>query len=186
MQTVNIIYFVHGTTTDNENRISTGWNPGVLSDLGLKQSKELWDLVKQRKIDIVYCSDLKRAIDSANYCFGGKIPIIHDKRIRECNYGDLNGAKSEIVLPMRLKCINNPFPNGESYKDVEIRIRSFLDFILEKHPDGNVGLVAHMAPQVAIDVITNNKTWEHAFKDYWGDMTPKQWQPGWDFRYVKK
>ena len=28
--TVLIAYFVHGTTTDNEKGISTGWNPGEL------------------------------------------------------------------------------------------------------------------------------------------------------------
>jgi alpha-ribazole phosphatase/probable phosphoglycerate mutase len=182
---VNIIYFVHGTTTDNENKISTGWNPGELSDLGIKQSRELWGLVKDRKIDVVYSSDLRRAIDSAKYCFEGKVPIFIDKRLRECNYGDLNGAKSEIVLPMRKNCIDKPFPNGESYKDVEDRITSLLDYILEKHPGGDVALVAHMAPQIALDVIVNNKTWEQAFKDYWGDRKPKVWQPGWDFRYER-
>ncbi len=40
---VKITYFVHGTTTDNETHRSTGWNPGELSELGIKQSKELKD-----------------------------------------------------------------------------------------------------------------------------------------------
>lgn len=38
---VKITYFVHGTTTDNEKRISEGWRDVDLSDLGVKQSKEL-------------------------------------------------------------------------------------------------------------------------------------------------
>ena len=44
---VKIIYFVHGTTTDNEEHKSTGQNPGVLSELGKKQSIE-----SRSKIDL--------------------------------------------------------------------------------------------------------------------------------------
>ena len=35
---INIIYFVHGTTTDNEKEISSGWSDVELSELGIKQS----------------------------------------------------------------------------------------------------------------------------------------------------
>ena len=37
---VKIIYFVHGTTTDNEKHIATGQNSGVLSELGIQRCKE--------------------------------------------------------------------------------------------------------------------------------------------------
>ncbi len=36
-----ITYFVHGTTTDNEKEISSGWFDIGLSDLGVKQSIDL-------------------------------------------------------------------------------------------------------------------------------------------------
>ena len=38
---IKITYFVHGTTTDNEKDLATGWNNGKLSKLGMKQAKEL-------------------------------------------------------------------------------------------------------------------------------------------------
>ena len=38
---VKIIYFVHGTTTDNMEHKSTGWLPGALSEKGIKKSIEL-------------------------------------------------------------------------------------------------------------------------------------------------
>ena len=88
---VNIIYFVHGTTTDNLEKRATGWNPGTLSELGVKQSLELRNKNNFDEIDLVISSDLKRAVDSANYVFGDSKTILYDKRIRECNYGDLNG-----------------------------------------------------------------------------------------------
>ncbi|MBS3140402.1 hypothetical protein J4479_05360 [Candidatus Woesearchaeota archaeon] len=33
-----ITYFVHGTTTDNEQDLATGWLPGELSGCGIKFS----------------------------------------------------------------------------------------------------------------------------------------------------
>jgi broad specificity phosphatase PhoE len=116
---IHITYFVHGTTTDNEKNISSGWKNVRLSKLGIKQSKELKNLIKGKKFEVVFCSDLKRAVDSANLTFKGKVRIIKDKRLRECNYGDLNGAKSNIVDSLTIKCISKPFPNGESYKDAK-------------------------------------------------------------------
>ena len=95
MKSLKIIYFVHGTTTDNENKLATGWNQGELSELGKEQSVKLRDQVSGKRIDAVFCSDLKRAIDSAKLTFSDrKVPIIEDKRLRECNYGDLNGHRS--------------------------------------------------------------------------------------------
>jgi len=90
---VKIIYFVHGTTKDNENNISTGQNQGELSLLGIKQSKELSKQIKDKKFSVVFCSDLKRAKQSAEISFKGKYPIIIDKRLRECDYGKLNGKE---------------------------------------------------------------------------------------------
>ena len=65
MMAVKITYFVHGTTTDNERDLATGWSPGKLSGLGINQAKELGKLVSNKHFDVVFCSDLKRAVDSA-------------------------------------------------------------------------------------------------------------------------
>ncbi len=63
---VKITYFVHGTTTDNENHISSGWFDVELSELGVQQSRDLAEQTKDKHFDVVFCSDLKRAVDSAN------------------------------------------------------------------------------------------------------------------------
>ena len=89
-------YFVHGTTTDNEAGLATGWLPGELSALGIKQAQELGALVAHKKFDVVFCSDLKRAVDSAQFGFADKYIIIPDARLRECNYGDFNGKPEKF------------------------------------------------------------------------------------------
>lgn len=109
---VNITYFVHGTTTDNAAGLSSGWKDVELSELGIQQSKELKDQVYD-DFDVIFCSDLKRAVDSTKLTFGDDPRIKIDQRLRECNYGDLNGAPSEQVEPL-CEQIDKPLPHGES------------------------------------------------------------------------
>src|SRR5688500_7575997 len=150
---VRITYFVHGTTTDNENNKSSGWNDVKLSDLGIQQSKDLTKLTADKVFDVVFTSDLSRAIDSAKLTWGDKYPTFADKRLRECNYGDLNGKDSDIVEPLQEKSITITMPNGESYEDVKSRISDFLNSIRSEYDGKHIAIVAHKAPQLALDVL---------------------------------
>lgn len=176
---IKITYFVHGTTTDNEKNISSGWSDVELSELGVKQSIDLIDQIKDKHFDVVLCSDLKRAVKSAELTFGGKIEIVQDKRLRECNYGQYNAKSSDIVEPMQEKMITDRFPEGESYEDVKNRISDFLDYLKANYDGKSVAIVAHKAPQLALDVLLGEKTWELAFADDWRKR--KAWQPGWGY-----
>lgn len=176
---VKITYFVHGTTTDNEKEISSGWSDVGLSELGVKQSIELKDKIKDKHFDAVFCSDLKRAVDSAKLTFEGEVEIIPDKRLRECNYGRFNGKPSSIVEPMQEKNISNRFLDGESYEDVKERVADFLEFLKKNYDGKSVAIVSHKAPQLALDVLLKSKTWEQAFAEDW--RKTKSWQPGWEY-----
>ena len=176
---IKITYFVHGTTTDNEKEISSGWFDVGLSALGVKQSIELKDKIRDKKFAIVFCSDLKRAVDSAKLTFKRIVPIIPDKRLRECNYGKYNAQSSAIVEPMQENHITEEFPEGESYEDVKTRIADFLKFLKKNHDGKSVAIVAHKAPQLALDVLLKNKTREQAFAEDWRKR--KAWQPGWEY-----
>lgn len=175
---VKIIYFVHGTTTDNIEHKSTGWLPGELSEKGIEQSIKLREQINLNEIDLVISSDLKRAIDSAENIFKDSKEILHDTRIRECNYGELNGKDSSLVKYE--KHIDIKFPNGESLKEVEERVRSFCNYLLENYDGKTVALVAHKAPQLALEVITKNISWEEAIDKDW--RKTKSWQPGWKYK----
>ena len=176
---IKITYFVHGTTTDNEKEISSGWFDVGLSKLGVKQSIDLKDQIKGKKFDAVFCSDLKRAVDSTKLTFEDEIPIITDARLRECNYGKYNAQPSNIVEPMQEKMITERFPEGESYNDVKARISDFLDFLKQNYDGKSIAIVAHKAPQLALDVLLKEKTWEEAFAEDWRKM--KAWRPGWEY-----
>ena len=174
---VKVIYFVHGTTTDNAEHKSTGWIPGELTEKGIEQSIVLKDQINMNEIDVVISSDLKRAIDSADYTFKGLKEIYHDSRIRECNYGDLNGQDASLVVYE--DHITEPFPNGEALIDVENRVRDFCNYLKENFDGKTVAVVAHKAPQFAFEVITKGITWEEAIEKDWRKI--KAWQPGWEY-----
>ncbi len=178
--TVKITYFVHGTTVDNENEISSGWSDCGLSALGIKQAEELRQQTQHQTFDIVFASDQKRAVDSAKITWGNKYKIIHDKRLRECNYGDFNGKPSSVVEPLQEESINNAFENGESYEHVKKRIAEFLKYLTENYDGQHVAIVAHKAPQIALDVLLRDMTWEEAFATDW--RKTHAWQPGWEYQ----
>lgn len=176
---VLITYFVHGTTTDNEANLSSGWNDAKLSALGKRQSKELFDMISDRHFDTVFTSDLSRAYCSAKITWGDKCEIIQDNRLRECNYGDLNGQSSDVVEPAQAESIITPMPGGESYEQVKARVAEFLDDLKKNWEGKRIAIVAHKAPQLALDVLLKNMTWEEAFANDW--RKTKSWQPGWEY-----
>lgn len=179
---IKITYFVHGTTVDNEENKSSGWNDAKLSELGIQQSKDLAKLTSDKTFDAVFTSDLSRAVESAKLTWGDQYTVFADKRLRECNYGDLNGKDSDIVEPMQEKSITTPMPNGESYEDVKARINSFLEDLKKDYEGKHIAIVAHKAPQLALDVLLKHMSWEDAFASDW--RKTKAWQPGWEYEVV--
>ncbi len=135
--------------------------------------------MQDKSFDVVFCSDLKRAVHSAESTFGGKIKIIEDKRLRECNYGKYNAHPSSIVEPMQEKNISVRFPDGESYEDVKSRINDFLNYLKINFDGKSIAIVAHKAHQLALDVLLKGKTWERAFAEDW--RKSKSWQSGWEY-----
>ena len=172
---MKIIYYVHGTTYDNASNKCSGWKQVELNELGEEQAINLGKNTPY-KFDILFTSDLKRAIKSAELAFP-KYKSIQDKRLRECNYGILDGGDKKMIVYN--DHIDIPFPNGESLEDVEHRIRDFLKYINDNYKNKTIGIIAHRAPQLALEVITKHITWKDAIKNDW--RKEGSWQPGWEY-----
>lgn len=172
---MQIIYFVHGTTYDNTAEKCSGWKQVELNELGEQQAIDLGKNTNY-KFDVLYTSDLIRAIRSAKLAWP-EIDSIQDERLRECNYGEYDGKDKEFVVYE--EHIDKPFPKGESLKDVEKRMREFIVFLEKEYKDKTVGIVAHRATQLALEVIVKNISWEQAIEDDWRKQ--KAWQPGWKY-----
>ena len=171
-----VIYFVHGTTYDNASQKCSGWKQVELNELGRKQAENLGKVTTELKFDVIFTSDLVRAIDSANIAWPENDKI-QDERLRECNYGDYDGESKELVTYENH--IEIPFPNGEALKDVEKRVLEFIEYIKSEYNGKTIAIVAHRAPQLAFEVLTKNISWENAIENDWRNT--KAWQPGWEY-----
>ncbi len=174
---VTIIFESHATTFDNEAHLSSGHNDVGLSPLGIKQAKELGQRYKSTYFDAIFCSDLQRSYKTAKIAFGNRFPIIKDKRLRECDYGDLTRHPSSEVDPKKVKHIKKPFLNGESYKETSIRMKEFLDELKEKYDGKTVMIIGHRATQYGLEYWTKGVSIKAAVTSSW------KWQPGWKYDY---
>ncbi len=104
-----------------------------------------------------------------------------DSRLRECNYGEWNRGDAQKMDGETLRRVKEPFPGGESYRDVEVRVRDFVAFLLDEHAGERVAVVSHRGPQLALEVICNQKSWEQAIREDWRNQTPKAWRAGWAY-----
>ena len=53
---VTIIFESHGTTFDNEQRLSSGWYDAELSPLGMEQAKQLGERRKHENFAAIFCT----------------------------------------------------------------------------------------------------------------------------------
>lgn len=116
---VEIVFETHSISEDNEHGIATGWLPGQLSRNGRRLAAELGARRRDTGPHAVFVSDLHRAVQTAQIAFAGTTTPIHqDPRLRECNYGQLNGCPVAALTGRRARHIDRPYPGGQSYRDI--------------------------------------------------------------------
>lgn len=173
---VALVYETHSISEDNERGIATGWLDGQLSERGREAAKRLGRRRVPDGTDAVFTSDLGRAVETAEIAFGGTgIPVYPDPRLRECNYGDLTGAPVARVEAERLRRIDQPFPGGESYRQVVERTSDFLDDLAGDWDGKRVVVIGHAATRWALDHLLDGRDLAEAI------AAPFTWQEGWRY-----
>jgi len=171
-----ITYFVHSSSRDNELGVRSGWNDPPLSLNGQKQAAQLKVTAGLQNFDAIFCSDLQRAVETARIVFPDA-DVRMDARLREMNYGELNGRPESAFTDDKNWCIDNTFPAGECCLDVQERVQSFLNSQVPL--DSMVAVFAHKYPQLALEVVCNGCTWQEAIRNDW--RKTGSWQPGWQY-----
>jgi 2,3-bisphosphoglycerate-dependent phosphoglycerate mutase len=167
-----VVFETHSTSEDNEAGIATGWLPGRLSARGREQAEALGRRRRDDGIDAVFCSDLARAVETATIAFGDTaIPMFLDWRLRECDYGELNGMPRAVLDAQRLQRVDDAWPGGESWRQAVARVGRALDEL----PDGRVAVIGHVATRWALDHRVHGRRLE--------DLAAEEfaWQEGWEY-----
>ena len=172
---MQLVYETHSISVDNERGIATGWLPGELSNEGRRRAQELGRRRRDDGIACVFTSDLRRAVETAEIAFASTaIEIRQDARLRECNYGELNGARV-LELEPRRRFVDEPFPGGESYRDCVEKMREFLDEVAREFEGRRVLLIAHSAQRYALRHLLEGLALEKVVD------APFEWQEGWEY-----
>lgn len=173
---MRIVFETHSTTEDNEAGRATGWLPGRLSALGREQARQLGERRRNDGLSAVVASDLQRAVDTAVIAFGDTdIPLIYDWRLRECNYGTLNGAPADTVHRERGNRVREPYPGGESWEEAIRRVHNALMDLRKGRHGHRVLLIGHVATRWALDhYLAGRELAELVDEDF-------EWRPGWEY-----
>lgn len=176
---VQIAFETHSWSEDNDRGIATGWLPGRLSARGRELAAELGVRRRDDNLDAVFSSDLRRAVETTEIAFNGtNVPVLLDWRLRECDYGDLNGRPSHEVLAERAHRINTPYPKGESWEAAIQRVAPVLSDLLTRWDGGRVLLVGHVATRWALDTYINGADLESLVRADFG------WREGWEYQWA--
>ena len=174
---VTIIFESHSTSTDNETKQASGWSDVDLSETGKKQAIELIGRSEDRKLDAIFTSDMQRAYKTAVPAAQNlHLPIYVDRRLRECDYGDLTQHDKHIVENLKPEKVKDPFPGGESYTQCMYRMKSFLGWLQENFDNKTVMIIGHRATQYGLEHHIEGKSILQCVTDPWS------WQPGWTYK----
>ncbi|NJM40839.1 MAG: histidine phosphatase family protein [Anaerolineae bacterium] len=171
-----IVFETHSLSEDNGRGVASGWNHSRLSEKGRALAEELGRRRREDGIQVVFTSDLYRAVETATIAvanFG--IPILCDWRLRECDYGDLNGMPAEQLHLHRRAHLDQPYPNGESWRQAVRRAGCFLDDLKPRWVNARVLVIGHVATKWALDHSLKGTPLEELMDADFG------WREGWEY-----
>ena len=173
---IEVVFETHATSIDNERGIATGWLPGTLSQSGRAQARELGRRRGHDRLAAVFTSDLGRALETTSVAFPNTgLLILHDWRLRECDYGKKNGATAAELHRDRRRYLDAPYPGGECWRAAVSRVGRFLDDLLLRWNGTRVLVIGHVATRWALDHFIDGVPLEELIQ---ADFA---WQEGWEY-----
>ena len=154
----------HGQTQWNKEGKYTGQSDIPLNQTGIEQAEAASADILKLEPDLIFSSDLQRAIQTAHLIRADQpsIPLITDKRLREIHQGEWEGLQ-ETEIKKRFEeqfkiRKENPLetapPGGETIGEVYDRVRDFLREMQKKHDGKTILIVAHGVVLAIIELIS--------------------------------
>lgn len=163
---MNIYVVRHGQTDWNKKGILLGSTDKSLNDEGRKQANQLKKELKSIDFEYIISSDLKRAWETAEIISNSNKCIIKNEKIRERNYGELEGTSPNNINEFWDVSTNLKDYSVESIKEFLNRIFNEVDNIIENYKDSNnLLIVTHYGVIMAIEAYFGNK-FDYNFSDF--------------------
>ena len=148
-----LILIRHGQTDFNIQGKYCGYSDPPLNEEGMQQVEKLKTRLEGLEVDVLFSSDLQRAIETAQIALPNKL-IKQVEKLREYNFGVFEGLTYEEIMEdhadIYTAWIGDPskkaIPQGDCFKSFSNRIREGLDSILLKNRGKTVALVTHSGP----------------------------------------
>jgi len=141
----------HGETAWNVEKVFRGRADINLDEVGIKQAELLGKHLSNWKLEAIYSSPVKRALDTANIIARyHKIGVQIDEGLIDFDYGEWQSLPEQEVKRLYPALLNewhnNPhkvrMPGGESLEDVRRRAIRVVNDVLSKY-QGSILLVSH-------------------------------------------
>lgn len=151
---MRLIVVRHGETIENRENICQGQTDGTLSELGIEQVKKLALRLKDENFDLIYSSDLGRAVNTAKEIvkYHPELKLNLDKRLRERHIAKIAGKK----FPENFDWDNLP-DGSETRQDLFDRVKNFFEELYLKHKGQTVLVVTHGGVKIISLLIAYNK-----------------------------
>lgn len=142
----------HGETRWNKEQRYQGCSDVPLSSVGMAQAQMLRERLSSEDIDVIYASDLCRAMETARIIASAhKLQVIVSRELRELDFGELEGMPVEEVnqrYPQiaRAWSTHPPdfvFPGGEGLQELFSRVSPFARRLQQDHSEKTVLIVTH-------------------------------------------
>ena len=149
-----VLYLVrHGETVDNANQIMQGQTQGELNENGLRQARELGEQWRNREIDVVIASDLRRSVDTAAIIAAPHgLEVVMTPLLRERDWGGFTGR----YIPS-LK--DEVWPDDiETLENLLSRAGEFIAYVKKTFPGKKVLAVGHGIINKAIQAVYYKKS----------------------------
>lgn len=143
----------HGQTNWNLKGIIQGQKDIELNDKGINEARKAKDEFNSLKIDLIMCSPLKRAKETAKILNTDKnINIIYKSELIERGLGDFEGesciTEEDDIYNYHM---NKTIRNIEPVVDLCNRVNELIDEIKNKYKGKNILLVTHSGTARAIE-----------------------------------
>lgn len=145
---MRLIIVRHGQTKENVKNMVQGHMHGSLTKKGRDQIRTVGLKLRKEKIDIIFSSDLRRAIHTKDEIAKHHVVPSYDvKELRELDAGVFQGKDREVFFAARassgLSRIEYRPKRGESYNDMKRRVRRFTNKIYKKYGNKTILIITH-------------------------------------------